>query len=170
MQGSFPNMGSLQGDSLVRTYRLRENVLALPGRVPAYFGRLFDSWRNLPPSTSSSKTSLAYLPAIKDATLESSSVRWMNSGTVWRGECLTLKTLESPSVVVACSLSDVLETENVPPKYSLSPKACEGILRRATRRGKKLPPSLESALRAVGGASPQHSNEGGESTLTKLTL
>ena len=32
-------------------------------------------------------------------------------------------------------------------RYFLSPKACDGILRRAERRGKSLPPELEAALR-----------------------
>jgi hypothetical protein len=33
-----------------------------------------------------------------------------------------------------------------PAKYSLSKKACEGILRRAAKRGKTLPPMLKEAL------------------------
>ena len=32
------------------------------------------------------------------------------------------------------------------PKYYLSPKACQGVLRRAERRGKELPPILKAAL------------------------
>ena len=43
-------------------------------------------------------------------------------------------------------LSDVLETGPLQPKYSLSAKACSGILRRAERRGKALPPMLRMAL------------------------
>lgn len=35
-----------------------------------------------------------------------------------------------------------------PSRFSLSPKACEGIIRRAERRGKSLPPQLDDALRA----------------------
>ena len=35
-----------------------------------------------------------------------------------------------------------------PEKYFLSPKACQGILRRAERRGKKLPQMLQDALTA----------------------
>jgi hypothetical protein len=42
-------------------------------------------------------------------------------------------------------LSQILEAE-VLPKYYLSAKACEGILRRAERRGKELPPMLKDAL------------------------
>ena len=33
-------------------------------------------------------------------------------------------------------------------RYSLSPRACQGILRRASKRGKPLPPMLEAALRS----------------------
>lgn len=43
-------------------------------------------------------------------------------------------------------LSDILQTD-VPEKYYLSAKACIGILRRAEKRGKKLPEVLEMALR-----------------------
>jgi hypothetical protein len=51
---------------------------------------------------------------------------------------------------VAASLSSVLEPEGlIPPKYFLSSKACQGILNRAARRDKTLPPMLEAALRAV---------------------
>ena len=52
---------------------------------------------------------------------------------------------EFPSVAVESALSQILEAAP-PPKYSLSAKACQGILRRAERRGKKLPPELEAAL------------------------
>lgn len=49
-------------------------------------------------------------------------------------------------------LSDILETGDIQEKYYLSPKACAGILRRAERRGKALPPALREALTAVAGA------------------
>ena len=52
---------------------------------------------------------------------------------------------ESPSVVVESHLSQILEAAPHP-KYSLSVKACEGILRRAEHRGKILPPLLQNAL------------------------
>ena len=58
---------------------------------------------------------------------------------------------ESPSAAVESHLSQILE-DTPHPKYSLSAKACAGILRRAERRGKKLPPELEAALLAQCGA------------------
>ena len=60
-------------------------------------------------------------------------------------EFLMLNTGESPNVVVASTLSQIL-VANAPEKYYLSAKACEGILRRAERRGKQLPPMLKEAL------------------------
>jgi hypothetical protein len=46
-------------------------------------------------------------------------------------------------------LSSVLDTPAlIPPKYYLSSTACQGILRRAERRGKALPPMLDEALRS----------------------
>ena len=43
------------------------------------------------------------------------------------------------------TLSQILQTR-VPKRYYLSPKACLGILRRASVRGKELPPVLKAAL------------------------
>ena len=42
-------------------------------------------------------------------------------------------------------LSSIL-MDNVPERFSLSPKACQGILRRAEKRGKELPEVLRLAL------------------------
>ena len=54
-----------------------------------------------------------------------------------------------PSVGVESFLSQILE-DNVPEKYFLSKKACEGILR--SERGKgKLPAQLEMALKCQSG-------------------
>ena len=59
--------------------------------------------------------------------------------------CLTLNIGEKPSVPNPTHLSEILET-NASPKYYLSARACQGILNRANRRGKKLPEILKTAL------------------------
>jgi hypothetical protein len=64
-----------------------------------------------------------------------------------RGGYSTPNISASPSVAAACFLSQVVETTLIPPKYFLSAKACAGILRRASRRGKTLPALLDLALR-----------------------
>ena len=66
------------------------------------------------------------------------------------GGCLTLSTSDWPSDASVCSLSDILEPHGPHlHRYFLSPKACRGILRRAERRGRNLPPELRAALEAT---------------------
>ena len=62
-----------------------------------------------------------------------------------RGGYLMRSFGESPKDAVESTLSSILE-RNVPEKYYLSAKACEGILRRSERRGKELPEMLRIAL------------------------
>jgi hypothetical protein len=61
--------------------------------------------------------------------------------------------LEWPNDAAVCSLSQILETD-APQKYFLSSTACAGILRRAAKRGKDLPPLLAHALKAVAASAP----------------
>ena len=61
------------------------------------------------------------------------------------GERWTRNIGESPNVARESTLSQILQV-NVPEKYYLSPKACLGILRRASARGKELPELLRKAL------------------------
>ena len=68
------------------------------------------------------------------------------------GEYTTHSFGECPSEGNASRLSQILE-DCPPRKYSLSAKACAGILTRAKRRGKKLPEELERVLRKQAGAS-----------------
>ena len=56
-----------------------------------------------------------------------------------------LSTGEFPNAENESFLSQILQT-GVPEKYYLSQKACLGILRRASARGKKLPELLQKAL------------------------
>ena len=98
---------------------------------------------------SSGKTSPVFCPQTAGGTSAPSSGRWRNSGMVAPGECWTLSSSECPSDGVASSLSDILETGGVPQRYFLSAKACAGILRRAAKRGKTLPPLLRMALEHV---------------------
>ena len=90
------------------------------------------------------------LPTMDEISQESCGT-WPTAGFMVDGECWTLSTSESPSDddgFSACSLADVLDPD-VAPKYSLSAKACAGILRRAEKRGKPLPEHLRVALEQV---------------------
>ena len=63
----------------------------------------------------------------------------------WLGDSSTVNISEWPSVENVSLLSSTLEA-NAPEKYYLSARACQGILTRASRRGKRLPELLEAAL------------------------
>lgn len=63
-----------------------------------------------------------------------------------RGGCSTPNTSALPSAVAACFLWQVVIQTSIPPQYFLSPKACLGILRRASLRGKTLPRVLHRVL------------------------
>lgn len=67
------------------------------------------------------------------------------------GECWTLDISEFHSDAVESSLWQVLEEQPPPERYFLSPRAAAGILKRSSRRGKKLPAPLVEALVAVAG-------------------
>lgn len=64
---------------------------------------------------------------------------------LWHGDSLTLNIGEFPNAERESLLSWILE-DNVPKKYYLSARACQGILVRASRRGKPLPELLKQAL------------------------
>lgn len=64
---------------------------------------------------------------------------------LWLGDSWTVNISEWPSAESVSLLSSTLEV-NAPEKYYLSARACQGILTRASRRGKKLPELLQTAL------------------------
>ena len=68
----------------------------------------------------------------------------LDTGAASRGGCWTHNFSAAPNDAKECLLSQVLESET-PAKYCLSARACRGILLRAQRRGKVLPPILRAA-------------------------
>ena len=129
-------------------------------------------------NTQSGKTYREHFQAIKGETSTLSSKRFVPSATIpyqylnlmtqneqidwfginpeksWEtitpshGERLTLNTGEYPNVARESTLSQILQAD-APEKYYLSPTACEGICRRAMKRGKVLPLMLWEALMEV---------------------
>ena len=78
---------------------------------------------------------------------QSPGASWMPNISAW------------PNDAAVCSLSQVLEKGLIPQRFFLSGKACAGILRRAEKRGKSLPPPLHAALAAVASAPTSTSME-----------
>jgi hypothetical protein len=84
-------------------------------------------------------------------------------------EFWTLNGLESPSDVAVCSLSHTLEIGDVQQRYFLSAKACAGILRRAERRGKELPPALKASLEMSAANGPREPEAQPGTSVTTLS-
>ena len=136
----------LQEDFPAKTSALLAKELVLLANEAGYSGKLQELWKKRKPNMSSSKTYLVCYPVTPEKILESSSGRWPTSGILSAGGCLMLSTLAYPSEgSVSSSLEDVL-LDQAPEKYSLSPAACAGIIRRSEGRGKKLPDPLHEAL------------------------
>lgn len=74
---------------------------------------------------------------------------------------LTLNCGEKPRIPIPSKLSEIL-VDDPDPKYRLSAKACQGILNRAERRGKDLPPELKAALEAQSVSRNEPGNQGGQ--------
>jgi len=149
-------------DSLVKTYQLPDSARDWLESDLDFGSSSIEFLQSLSRDGLSSRTSPACYPATKDETLPSSFKGWSNSGMACAGGFLTLSTLEYPSDAAVCSLSAVLETD-VPQKYFLSARAARGILRRAARRGKELPPMLQQALENVAtGTEPMETAYGPE--------
>ena len=69
----------------------------------------------------------------------------------WRGGCWILNTGPAPRSGAAGSTLWSIMEERPHPRYFLTRKACAGIIRRASERGKPLPPQLQQALEIQAG-------------------
>lgn len=121
-------------------------------------------------SSKSSSRKPPVLKCLKRAGLPGggTTMKWEDDGA-WCGELTTRNTGECPNVAVVSRLSQILE-ETPHPKYNLTAKACQGILRRAERRGKDLPKLLKEVLiRQSQGASPQEWTEAPAPTETPIS-
>tara|TARA_Y100000310_G_scaffold279349_1_gene298405 strand:+ start:508 stop:984 length:477 start_codon:yes stop_codon:yes gene_type:complete len=97
----------------------------------------------------SGKTCLGVFPQTEDGISVPSSERWSSSGTASATESLMHSISECHKDGDVSFLSDILEEAGDHLlRFYLSEKACKGILRRAEKRGKELPPALLQALMA----------------------
>ena len=142
------NRGADKFDGNIGRWAVWENV---PGALSSNKGGTSDACCK-PSATSAIKAS-PFLSLRKENGLTQEASWEMVSP--WHGGSLIFNTsehLRKPhlSAVDGYTLSAILE-ENVPEKYCLSAKACNGILRRARERGKTLPELLLNALKEVVG-------------------
>lgn len=133
-----------------------KDLMMFVGNWPSDFPKLLNT---LAPDGLSGRMSPESCQAGEEGILVPSLGRWSNSGMACVGECWTLNTSESHKGEEESLLSDILETGEIPQRFFLSKKACEGILRRAEKRGKELPEQLEMALINYPRHSPQRKQD-----------
>lgn len=93
---------------------------------------------------------------------DASTMTWEDGALL--GEFTMHSSGESPREENASLLLQILE-DSPHPKYFLSEKACLGILTRAERRGKELPPELKEALLVQSRSKSEAENLGGKGIL-----
>ena len=116
-----------------------EMRVATNGMYPA-----FAIWENVPGAFSSNGGDVS-IPRPAGGGDGARPEQSSETAGLWHGGCSTLNVGECPSVESVSQLSQILEV-NVPQRYFLSARACQGILTRASRRGKALPDLLKTAL------------------------
>lgn len=139
------------------------------GRTGIYTRPRFMVWENVPGAFSSNKgadfgavleetikvvyekSPPLFLSLNADGQTPDALPTWQENGAL-RGEFSTHSFGESPKEERGSHLLQILE-DSPHPKYYLSAKACAGILNRADRRGKILPPKLREALERQSGLS-----------------
>ncbi len=142
-------------DSRVKTSAPPDDEPASPGSDPDSSSSSPGSSTLFDPDGFSSRTYLVSSLATAVGTSEQCLARWPTSGTAWPGGFSTHVSSECRSDEGGCSssepsLEEIVEPpQNVPAKYSLSARAARGILRRARKRGLKLPSHLSAALEQV---------------------
>jgi hypothetical protein len=129
---------------------VKEMRCATDGKYPRYI-----VWENVPGAFSSNKGAdfqsvLEEICSVKGYKIDTPRpAKWPEKSwrtiSVSHGGYLMRSTGECPNAENASILSQILQAD-VPEKYYLSPKACLGILRRASARGKELPEILKAAL------------------------
>lgn len=102
-------------------------------------------------NSAKSKTALPLFLDLRKEDGKPQDLSW-ETNSLLLGEFSTRNFGESPKDVEESSLWQILEVE-VPEKYYLSERACRGILRRAAKRGRELPPVLLMALISHGNVS-----------------
>lgn len=137
-------------DSRARTSPSPEGETGSAETDPSSSGSSIGSLRLFAPQRSWSKMSPDCSLADLAKTLRRSSGPSPNAGMAWHGGCWIASTLEYPSgadvsTSSGLTLADLVEP-NAPEKYSLSKKACRGILARVEKRGSGMDPELKALL------------------------
>ena len=124
---------------------LRPRYMVWENVTGAFSSNKGEDFRRVLEETARIADKAAVIPRFEGGCGQQAAVSWEIGGQLL-GEYTTRSFGEYPREENVSHLSQILE-DTPHPKYYLSEKACAGILRRAKKRGKNIPPELENALK-----------------------
>ena len=133
--GDIQKISFSQQDSLAKMLPLLESEKDLPEKEPDCLASWQGLLRKLNQSGLCSKMFPDFFLSTGGEIWRSSLPSFPKSGIAWRGECLMLNSSEWLKEGEGCGLSEVLEI-HVPPKYYLSRRAVEGMVKRSMKWGR----------------------------------
>lgn len=136
----------LPAEALAKISQSQENGQDFMETVLHWHGNFAEFYLKFSQSGSCGKTFPEYCRQTEDGIFMPFSGKWKTSGMAWHGEYWTHSISEFPKDAAESSLSDILETGDHLQQFYLSPKACQGILKRAKENNVTLPEILEQAL------------------------
>ncbi len=137
----------LSEEVLVKTFQLQGIEPDFMESVLHWQGNISDFLMKYAHNGLYGKMSRAVFQQTGETISQHSSMKWKKSGMVWHGEFWTHSISECPKDAVASSLSGILETGDHLSPYYLSPRACQGILRRAEKKNVVLPDQFLTVLK-----------------------
>jgi hypothetical protein len=132
--GDIQKISFSQQDSLAKMLPLLESEKDLPEKELDCLASWQGLLRKLNQGGLCSKMFPDFFLSTAGEIWRSSLPSFPKSGIAWRGECLMLNTSEWLRGGDVCGLSEVLEI-HVPPKYYLSKRAVEGMVKRSIKWG-----------------------------------
>lgn len=88
---------------------------------------------------------------VPDVDFEHEKLVWPKSGLMWNGRYISVDHREAPCSPATSTLYQIVEKDDVNPRYYLTPNAAEGILRRVDNNNRQLFGPLRDGLEELSG-------------------
>lgn len=156
LMGLPDNYTNVIGHSDTNRYQAIGNSWAVP--VVKWIGGQIDNYLE----KKSINDVVLWNKSMKKAINNLASDLYLLDKTVVIEQNLYLNSTPIPNLPIESLISDIVQVDNVPEKFYLSPQACRGILRRKKERNLKMNSELEKLMIAIGYSNQIHKEVGEE--------
>jgi DNA (cytosine-5)-methyltransferase 1 len=141
----FPdNYTSVNGNSDTNRFQAIGNSWAVP--VVKWIGNQIDNF--LKQKTNQEVT--CWYKSARKTTNNLSADLYLLDNVISINQKLYLNSSTVPNTPIESTIEDIVQVDNVPEKFYLSPQACRGILRRKQERDLKMNSQLETLMTIIG--------------------